>query len=108
MAKVGQPYTSGRWEVKAGEEQAFIERWTEFTQWSLENAAGARDFALIQDANDPSRFLSFGAWADSEAVETWRSSPDFRERLGRCRELCDEFEAHDYTLAAGIGLDLDE
>src|SRR5215211_2427404 len=28
MAKIGQPYTSGRWLVKAGNEEAFIERWS--------------------------------------------------------------------------------
>ena len=103
MANVGQPYTSGRWKVKPGQEQAFVERWTEFTQWSLENSDGAEHFALIQDSNDPSRFLSFGAWAGNEAVEGWRTAPDFSERLGRCRELCDEFEARDYTLAAAVG-----
>jgi heme-degrading monooxygenase HmoA len=108
MANVGEPYTSGRWAVKPGQERAFIDRWTEFTQWSLESAPGAKHFALIQDANEPSRFLSFGGWADGEAVERWRSAPDFSERLGRCRELCDEFEARDYTLASEVGLAPDE
>jgi heme-degrading monooxygenase HmoA len=100
MTKIGQPYTSGRWLVRAGSEEDFIERWTAFTQWSLNNAPGAESFILIQDTGDPRRFLSFGAWDDSEAVTAWRQKPEFSELLGECRELCEEFEPHDYRLAA--------
>jgi heme-degrading monooxygenase HmoA len=62
-----------------------------------------RAIRLIQDSNDPRRFLSFGAWADGESVQTWRSSPEFSERLGKCRELCEEFEAHDFGLVSEVG-----
>jgi hypothetical protein len=58
MAKLGQPYTSGNWLVRAGSEDAFIERWTAFTEWSLKNAAGAELFVLIRDTGDPRRFVS--------------------------------------------------
>jgi heme-degrading monooxygenase HmoA len=100
MAAKGKPYTSGRWVVKAGGEEEFIKRWTEFTDWSLEHAAGAENFSLIQNASDPTLFLSFGAWRDTDSVEGWRGSDEFRQRLGRCRELCEEFEAQDYALVA--------
>src|ERR671931_568187 len=100
MARLGQPYTSGRWLVKEGEEDAFVAEWGAFTEWSLESAPQAESFVLIQDSNDSRRFLSFGAWADADSVTAWRETPEFRERLGRCRALCDEFEPHDYTLAA--------
>jgi heme-degrading monooxygenase HmoA len=103
MASKGQPFTSGRWVVKAGDEDEFIERWTAFTEWSLENVAGAEDFALIQDAGDSTRFLSFGAWKDTDSVQGWRNSPEFGERLGHCRELCDDFEARDYVLVSAAG-----
>lgn len=103
MAKIGQPYTSGRWLVKVGNEEDFIERWTAFTEWSLKNAPGAESFVLIQDSGDPRRFLSFGAWDDPEAVMAWRQRPEFRELLGECRVLCEEFEPHDYTLVATPG-----
>ena len=98
MAQIGQPYTSGRWLVRAGSEDDFMERWTAFTKWSLDNAPGAESFVLVRDAADPRRFLSFGAWESQEAVTRWRESPEFSELLGECRELCEEFEPHDYTL----------
>lgn len=103
MAKLGQPYTSGRWLVKAGSENDFIARWTAFTQWSLNNAPGAESFVLIQDTGDPRQFISFGVWDNPEAVRMWRQRSEFSELLGECRALCEEFEPHDYTLAASPG-----
>jgi hypothetical protein len=38
MAEIRQPYASGRWLVNTGSQDEFIERWTTFTQWSLDNA----------------------------------------------------------------------
>jgi heme-degrading monooxygenase HmoA len=101
VAPTGQPYTSGDWVVQEGKEQEFIAAWTELADWSKANARGSRSFALIQQADEASHFLSFGAWDDSDAVEEWRSRPEFRERLGACRELCTDFQAHDYRLVAG-------
>jgi heme-degrading monooxygenase HmoA len=98
----GQPYTSGRWLVQEGQQEEFIKRWTDFTQWSLDSVEGAQSFDLIQDSNDRNRFLSFGSWSDSQAVQAWRSSPEFSEKLGRCRELCEEFEARDFFLVSEL------
>jgi heme-degrading monooxygenase HmoA len=100
VAQIGQPYASGRWLVKAGSEDDFIERWTTFTQWSLDNAPGAESFVLIRDTAEPRRFLSLGAWENQEAVTQWRERPEFSELRDACRELCEEFEPHDYTVAA--------
>lgn len=97
---MGQPFTSGKWLVRAGSKDEFVERWTALTEWSLGEAKGAQFFYLIQDARDPRHFLSFGGWENSDDVRAWREQPRFGELLGACRELCDEFEAHDYTLAS--------
>jgi heme-degrading monooxygenase HmoA len=103
MAALGQPFTSGRWLVREGSEKEFIGRWSALTLWSLREAEGAQFFYLIQDTREPRRFLSFGAWDEPESVQAWRQQPKFGELLGACRELCDEFEAHDYTLASAPG-----
>lgn len=102
MSKVGQPYTSGNWRVRSGEEDAFVAEWTVFTKWSRQHANGALWFVLIRDSGDPQRFVSFGAWSEPAAVAGWRDHPEFAERLGRCRALCDAFEAHDYDVAAAV------
>jgi heme-degrading monooxygenase HmoA len=103
MAKVGQPYTSGNWIVKSGSEEEFIARWTEFTEWALANAPGAEHFVLIREIADPTHFVSFGAWEAPEAVEAWRSRPEFQQRLAACRALCEDFSPSDSTLAAAVG-----
>ncbi|HEY3210740.1 MAG TPA: antibiotic biosynthesis monooxygenase family protein [Actinomycetota bacterium] len=103
MAKIGQPYTSGNWMVREGNEEEFVTRWTEFTEWSLANAPGAETFLLIRDATDPRHFNSFGSWEDAGNVTAWRDRPEFQERLAACRALCDDFKGTDFTLSAAVG-----
>ena len=103
MASVGQPYSSGSWVVKEGSETEFVARWTRFITWSKENAPGAESFHLIQDAQDPRRYLSFGRWSDAGAVSAWKERPEFKQLLGECRELCEDFASRDYTLASSVG-----
>jgi heme-degrading monooxygenase HmoA len=93
-------YVSGDWKVRTGSEEEFVARWLAFTGWSLENAPGAESFVLVQDMQRPWHFLSFGTWADLESVRAWRGRAEFAELLGRCRELCESFQAGDYSLAA--------
>jgi len=102
VATVGQPFTSGDWVAKEGQEEALIARWTEFVEWSVETlgADATESPILIRDSADPRHFISFGGWRDAETVQSWRQHPEFQERLGRCRELCDEFVAGDYTVAS--------
>ncbi|MDX6669309.1 MAG: hypothetical protein QOK04_2689 [Solirubrobacteraceae bacterium] len=98
MEASGQTYSSGRWVVKEGSEEEFVTQWTSFIDWTLANADGSGSFHLIQDVEDPRRFLSFGSWRDVEAAQAWQQHPDFGDQLGRCRALCDEFESHGYRL----------
>ena len=100
MAQVGEPYQSGRWLVNTGSEDEFIERWTTFTQWSLDNIPGARSYVLLRDDAEARRFVSFGAFENQEAVKQWRERPEFTELRNACIELCEEFEPHEYTVAA--------
>ena len=103
MAKIGQPYTSGTWVVKEGQENEFISRWTEFTGWAHTSAPGAQTFLLIRRNDEPRHFQSFGAWDDTDSVTAWRSGPEFQKRLAACRELCEDFSTADHTLAAAVG-----
>jgi quinol monooxygenase YgiN len=100
MHKTAQSYSSGEWLVRAGSEEEFIQRWTTFIEWSLNDAPGAESFVLVRSAEDPRKFLSLGAWENQEAQEAWQQMPRMQELLGQCQELCEEFESHPYTLAA--------
>ena len=100
MEKTAQSYSSGEWLVQPGSEDDFVERWTTFIEWSLHNAPGAESFVLVRTNKDPRKFLSLGVWENQEAQEAWREMPQMQELLSQCRELCEEFAFHPYTLAA--------
>jgi quinol monooxygenase YgiN len=59
-------------------------------------------FHLIQDRQEPHRFISFGAWDEWSTADAWRSSEAFAERMRACRELCEDFRPNDSTLRAFI------
>jgi quinol monooxygenase YgiN len=103
MENKGQSYSSGEWLVRPGSEEEFIEAWTSFIEWSLENAAGAESFVLVRSMDEPRKFLSLGAWESQEAQEAWREMLRMQVILGQCRALCDEYDTHRYILAARRG-----
>jgi quinol monooxygenase YgiN len=103
MERTGQSYSSGEWLVRAGSEEEFIERWTTFIEWTLNDAPGAGSFVLVRSMEDSRKFLSLGAWESQQAQEAWREMPQMQVMLGQCRALCDEYDTHRYTLAASPG-----
>ena len=46
-----------------GSEEEFVTRWTALVS-SAGESPGGESFLLIQDRQDPHRFISFGAWDD--------------------------------------------
>ena len=103
MEMTGRSYSSGEWLVRAGSEEEFIERWTSFIEWTLNEAEGAVSFVLVRSTEEPRKFLSLGAWNSQAAQEAWREMPQMQVMLGHCRAVCDEFDTHRYTLAASRG-----
>ena len=101
MASIGQPYTCGIWTVRDGSEKEFVSRWTALVE-SAAPLPGGGPFQLIQDRQEPHRFISFGAWDEWSTADAWRSSEAFAERMRACRELCEDFRPNDSTLRAFI------
>jgi heme-degrading monooxygenase HmoA len=99
---MGDAYASGNWQVRAGEEDEFVSRWTAFLEWTRENAEGFGGATLIRSAEDQSRFISFAEWTDMEAQAAWRSLPEWQPKMGACRELCDEFVGGPHSRAAAV------
>ena len=102
MGSVGQPYTCGIWTVRDGSEEEFVQRWTALVG-SAESLAGAQSFILIQDRQDPHRFISFGAWDAWATADAWRTTEAFMAAMRACRELCEDFRPNDSTLRVAIG-----
>jgi heme-degrading monooxygenase HmoA len=96
-----ETYTSGAWTVRAGEEEAFVEAWTEFVRWASE-MPGSGTFRLVRDLEHENRFLSFAPWQSFEAQNDWKHQPDFPERIGKVRKHCDDFVPYTYELVTQV------
>lgn len=99
---VEQLWTLGIWTTKVGQEQAFRDAWTAFADWTAHHQPGAGEAWLLQDAQQPQRFISFGPWESAEAASAWRSRPEFGAFVARVRDLCDEFQPNTLRLAAHV------
>jgi heme-degrading monooxygenase HmoA len=89
-------------DVRDGSEEEFVTRWTALVS-SADAVPGAESFILIQDRQDPHRFISFGAWDDWTTADGWRASEAFVSAMSACRELCEDFRPNDSTLRVAIG-----
>ena len=98
---MAETYTSGHWLVKPGEEDAFVQAWTEFVEWGS-GFSGSGTFRLVRDLEVPGRYMSFAPWESFEAQRAWKEDPEFRERIGRVRAHCEEFEPLTLELAAEV------
>jgi heme-degrading monooxygenase HmoA len=94
-------FSSGEWKAKDGEEQEFESAWTEFARWASE-MPGSGPLRLTRDLDEEGRYLSFAPWESLEAMRNWKSSPDFKQRMGRVREHTAEFSPAEYELVAKI------
>jgi heme-degrading monooxygenase HmoA len=101
-------FTFGRFEVEPGNEGAFVDAWSEFATWASQSG-GAQMIRLARDVRNPGRFISFGQWDDADAVRRWKSSPEFKERLGHVVRQAKEFEPTELvSVAKVIGGTLEE
>lgn len=102
MNKEGMFYTSARWNVKPGNEKEFVRTWKEFIEWSRKGQHAMIDAYLLQEADDPLRFMSFGSWESLEGIADWRKQDKFKEFLARLKDLCEEIQIR--TLRAVVSL----
>ena len=92
MATTEKPYSFGEWLVKDGKEEEFISHWQVFARQTAKDFKAASGAYLLQDKADPRHFVSFGEWAKPDAIEKWRTSPEFRNFLSNIQPLCDDVE----------------
>ncbi len=85
-------YTLGIWVVKPGLEEAFLEEWSRFAQWTKSACAGAESVVLLQDSVNPRRFISVGPWRSAQDVAAWRETEQFKAAVSRMRPMLESFE----------------
>ncbi len=95
-------YSVGLWTARPGKEEMFKKSWEDFADWSKRNIPGAITALLLQDKDDPRKFLTVGPWKDDASVQKWRASPEFKAFVGRVKELCDEFRPMTFKAVVSI------
>jgi hypothetical protein len=78
MQMTGHSYSSGEWLVRPGSEEEFIQRWTTFVEWSLDNAEGLSSSFWFGARKSPG---SSSLWERGRANRLRRRG----ERCPRCR-----------------------
>jgi hypothetical protein len=80
-------------------EDAFVERWERWVEWSHRQGLGA-SARLLRDVERPGIFVSFGPWASLNAAASWRSLPGYHERVAELQELVESFEPQTLELVS--------
>jgi heme-degrading monooxygenase HmoA len=94
--------TTGIWTLDPAKETAFVEAWASFAEWAS-SMPGAGTLRLGRDVGDSSRFVSYAAWSDDEAVRAWKSVPEFRDRLAQVLQHVEEFHPAELAVVASAG-----
>lgn len=94
-------FTYGRFEVAPENEQAFIDAWSEFAAWAS-TKDGSPTIRLARDVRTTGRFVSIGQWENAEAIQAWKSSDEFREKLGSVVRLAAEFEPTELVVSKRV------
>jgi quinol monooxygenase YgiN len=97
-----QPYTFGVWIVKPGREEDFVVAWRELAAWTAAHSPGAGVAQLLQDEDQPLRFISIGPWDDKGAIAASRSQLGFQERTAKLREMLETFTPATLELRAEV------
>ena len=94
-----ETYSHTTWKVKPGMEDEFVERWSEWVEWSHLQGLGARA-TLLRDVESPGTFISYGPWASFDAVKSWRGLSGYHERVARLQEVVESFDPRTLRLVA--------
>ena len=97
-----ETYTHGTWTAKTGEEEAFVESWTDFVTWAR-TMLGSGSFRLVRDVDQPRTYVSFADWESFDAQQAWKGTTEFGELMGRVRAHCDGFQPSVLELVTRIG-----
>ena len=95
-------YASGTWQVTEGRDQEFINRWTEFLQWSRANYPSIVVANLIRDRRVPGHYVSFAEWTDEASRDAWKQNPEFATHFDACVALCEHMSGADFDRVATV------
>jgi hypothetical protein len=94
MKKLGTLYRLGEWTVKSGKAAEFIEAWQAGADWIAQNLPDDGEGILLQDKENPNKFISFAFSGNPEKAQEAMSISEFQELQSRARALCENVQPH--------------
>jgi len=92
MEKIGQPIRLGMWTVKHDKIQEFIKAWQSSADWIAHNLPDDGEGVLVQDAENPNKFISFAFSANPDQAQEVISRSEYQELFSTVRTLCDSIQ----------------
>jgi heme-degrading monooxygenase HmoA len=80
-------FSLGIFQIKPGKEAEFIEVFQNFAKWVFSRNLGAIDVHLLQDVQQPGRFITVGPWESFQKIDEWRKLSEFKEFFSKVKEL---------------------
>ena len=94
MKKLGTLYRLGEWTVKPDKIPQFIEAWQAGVDWIAQNLPDDGEGILLQDTEDPNKFISLAFSSNPEKAQEAMSRSEFQELQSRTRALCENVKPH--------------
>ena len=73
MNRIGQPFRLGIWMVKSENIPEFIEAWQLSVDWITQKVSDDGEGFLLQDTQDPNKFVSFAFSSNPDKSQEVRS-----------------------------------
>jgi quinol monooxygenase YgiN len=90
MDETLKPFSLGIWLIKSGKENEFIDLFQKFADWVFSQNLGAIEVYLLQDVQEPRRFITCGPWETIQKMDEWRKLQEFKEFFADAKEISDE------------------
>jgi heme-degrading monooxygenase HmoA len=105
-AAEGLFYTSGRWSVTPGHEEAFARAFAQSGVHDVDPPIRGllQRPRLLRDLSQPGSYLSYAVWESREAIDEFRTRPDFPSMIARMKEHLDDMQISTLELVLGDGL----
>ncbi len=89
MEDIGQMFRLGTWVVKPDSAREFVDAWQDSSDWLTQRLTGERGIVLLEDPNDPGRYISFAPISDPGKVQQLMEVAEFQELWSKVMELCE-------------------
>jgi hypothetical protein len=99
VKNIGQRYRLGIWTVKAGNIPEFIEAWQSSADWIAQKLHDDGEAVLLQDIDEPRKFVSFAFATNLEKAEEVMSGTEFQVLWSNIMALCEDVEPHRMQIA---------